>query len=34
MKIHKHIPCGYSSSTIWGCDHIENKHTCTVEKIV
>ena len=34
MKIHKHIPCGYLISTIWGCDHIENKHTYIVEKIV
>ena len=22
-----HITCGYSMSTIWGFDHIENKHT-------
>ena len=27
MKIGKHIPCRYSMSTIWGFDHIENKHT-------
>ena len=27
MKIGKHIPCQYSMSTIWGFDHIENKHT-------
>ena len=27
MKIGKHIPCGYSMSTIWGFGHIENKHT-------
>ena len=26
-KIGLHIPCGYSMSTIWGFDHIENKHT-------
>ena len=26
-KIEKHIPCGYSVSTIWAFDHIENKHT-------
>ena len=26
-KINEHIPCGYSVSTIWACDHIENKHT-------
>ena len=25
MKIDKHITCGYSMSTIWGFDHIENK---------
>ena len=23
----EHIPCGYSISTIWGFDHIEDKHT-------
>ena len=27
MKIVEHIPCGYSMLTIWGFDHIENKHT-------
>ena len=26
-KIGDHIPCGYSMSTIWAFDHIENKHT-------
>ena len=26
-KIGEHIPCGYSISTIWRFDHIENKHT-------
>ena len=26
-KIGEHVPCGYSISTIWGFDHIENKHT-------
>ena len=26
-KIGEHIPCGYSRSTIWGFDYIENKHT-------
>ena len=25
-KIAKHIPCGYSMSTIWAFDEIENKH--------
>ena len=25
-KIGKHIPCGYSMSTIWGFDHMESKH--------
>ena len=25
-KIGEHIPCGYSVSTIWGFDLIENKH--------
>ena len=25
-KIGEHIPCGYSLSTIWGFDHIEDKH--------
>ena len=25
-KIGEHIPCWYSMSTIWGFDHIENKH--------
>ena len=23
----EHIPCGYSISTIWGFDHIKDKHT-------
>ena len=26
-KLDEHIPCGYSMSTIWAFDHIENKHT-------
>ena len=26
-KIGKHIPCGYSMSTTWVFDNIENKHT-------
>ena len=26
-KISEHIPCGYSMSTIWEFDRIENKHT-------
>ena len=26
-KIAEHIPCGYSMSTIWAFDDIENKHT-------
>ena len=26
-KIGEHISCGYSMSTIWGFDHIEDKHT-------
>ena len=26
-KICEHIPCGYSMSTIWAFDHIENKYT-------
>ena len=26
-KIVDLIPCGYSISTIWAFDHIENKHT-------
>ena len=25
-KIGEHIPCGYSMSTIWAFDNIENKH--------
>ena len=32
-KIGEHIPCEYSVSTIWGFDHIEDKHTLIVEKI-
>ena len=27
IKLVNHIPCGYSMSTIWAFDHIENKHT-------
>ena len=31
-KIGEHIPCGYSMSTIWGFDHIKDKHTlCRVK---
>ena len=26
-KIGEHVHCGYSMSTIWAFDHIENKHT-------
>ena len=26
-KIGQHTPYGYSMSTIWAFDHIENKHT-------
>ena len=26
-KIGEHIICGYSMLTIWGFDHIEDKHT-------
>ena len=26
-EIGEHIPCGYSVSTIWAFDHIENKYT-------
>ena len=26
-KIGEHIPCGYSLSTVWGFDRIEDKHT-------
>ena len=26
-KVVEHIPCGNSTSTIWGLDHVENKHT-------
>ena len=26
-KIGKHIPCGYSLSTIWGFNHMKNKHS-------
>ena len=31
-KIGEHIPCGYSMSTIWRFDHIEDKHTLYREK--
>ena len=27
IKIGEHIPCGYSMSTMWAFDHIENKYT-------
>ena len=27
FSTYKHIPCGYSMSTIRGFDHIENEHT-------
>ena len=33
-KIIEHIPCGYSASAIWRFDHIEDKHTLFVKKIV
>ena len=26
-KLGEHIPCGFSMSTIWEFNHIENKHT-------
>ena len=26
-KLGEHIPCAYSTSTIWAFDHIGNKHT-------
>ena len=26
-KTRKHAPCGYSMSTIWAFDHIENRHS-------
>ena len=26
-KFGEHISCGYSMSTIWGFNHIEDKHT-------
>ena len=26
-EIGEHVPCGYSMSTNWAFDHIENKHT-------
>ena len=26
-KIGEHVPCGYSMSTIWAFDNIENRHT-------
>ena len=32
VKVGEHIPCGYSKSTIWGFDHIENKHMLYREK--
>ena len=31
-KIGEHIPCGYSMSTIWTFDHIENKHSLYLGK--
>ena len=31
-KLGGHIPCGYSMSTIWAFDHLENKHTLYREK--
>ena len=31
-KIGEHIPCGYSMSTLWAFDHIENKHTLCCRK--
>ena len=32
-KIGQHISCGYSMSTIWGFDHIENKHTLSWKRL-
>ena len=26
-KLGKHVSCGYSISTIWTFDHVENKHS-------
>ena len=31
-KIGEHIPCGYSMSTIWAFNDIENKHTLYCRK--
>ena len=31
-KLGEHFPCGYSMSTIWAFDYIENKHTLYCEK--
>ena len=31
-KIGEHVPCGYSVSTIWAFDHIENERTSYREK--
>ena len=31
-KVGEHVPCGYSMSTIWGFDHIENERTSYREK--
>ena len=33
-KIGEHIPCGYSITTIWAFNNIENKHTYIVGKTV
>ena len=32
IKIREHIPCGYSISTIWVFDHIDDKHNFYHEK--
>ena len=33
IKIREHIPCGYSISTIWVFDHIDDKHNFLYEKV-
>ena len=33
-KLDEHIPCGYSMSTMWAFDNIENKRTLCRGKIV
>ena len=29
-----HVPCEYSMSTIWTFDHLESRHTYTMQKVV